>query len=587
MAHAAGSPAVHHGAPQGFIRKYIFSYDHKVIGIQYWCLALVAVFVGMALSLYMRLRLAWPNASFPFVPGDGPMTPETYLSLLTMHGTIMVFFVLTTAPQSGFGNYVLPIQIGAADMAFPFLNMLSFWTTLLGFFVIMAAFFVSGGAPTGGWTAYPPLSAVGAVAGPGQGLGQTLWIVSIAIFAAGSLMGSLNFITTTLDLRTKGMSLMRMPLTVWAWFVTAILMLLGFAVLLAAGILLLLDRTLDTSFFVPAGLVISEQVLINHKGGSPLLWQHLFWFFGHPEVYIAILPGMGVTSQILSTFARKPIFGYRAMVYAIVAIGGLGFFVWGHHMFISGMSPYSAMAFSLLTLSIGVPSAIKTFNWLGTLWGGQIRFKTPMLYAIGFVSLFVSGGLSGPFLGQSSLDLYLHDTYFVVAHFHLVMGVAAIFGMFAGTVYWFPKMFGRMMNETLGKLHFWVSFIGVYAIFMPMHYIGIAGHPRRYADTTSVDYLGALQPVHEFISIAAMITIAVQILFVFNFFWSLYRGPKASENPWEATTLEWTVPSPPPHDNFGGRSPVVYRGPYEYAVPGAPQDYVMQTTPDQAVRGAG
>ena len=587
MAHAAGSPAVHHGAPQGFIRKYIFSYDHKVIGIQYWCLALVAVFVGMALSLYMRLRLAWPNASFPFVPGDGPMTPETYLSLLTMHGTIMVFFVLTTAPQSGFGNYVLPIQIGAADMAFPFLNMLSFWTTLLGFFVIMAAFFVSGGAPTGGWTAYPPLSAVGAVAGPGQGLGQTLWIVSIAIFAAGSLMGSLNFITTTLDLRAKGMSLMRMPLTVWAWFVTAILMLLGFAVLLAAGILLLLDRTMDTSFFIPAGLVISEQVLINHKGGSPLLWQHLFWFFGHPEVYIAILPGMGVTSQILSTFARKPIFGYRAMVYAIVAIGGLGFFVWGHHMFISGMSPYSAMAFSLLTLSIGVPSAIKTFNWLGTLWGGQIRFKTPMLYAIGFVSLFVSGGLSGPFLGQSSLDLYLHDTYFVVAHFHLVMGVAAIFGMFAGTVYWFPKMFGRMMNETLGKLHFWVSFIGVYAIFMPMHYIGIAGHPRRYADTTSVDYLGALQPVHEFISIAAMITIAVQILFVFNFFWSLYRGPKASENPWEATTLEWTVPSPPPHDNFGGRSPVVYRGPYEYAVPGAPQDYVMQTTPDQAVRGAG
>ena len=587
MAHAAGSPAVHHGAPQGFIRKYIFSYDHKVIGIQYWFLALVAVFVGMALSLYMRLRLAWPNASFPFVPGDGPMTPEAYLSLVTMHGTIMVFFVLTTAPQSGFGNYVLPIQIGAADMAFPFLNMLSFWTTLLGFFVIMAAFFVSGGAPTGGWTAYPPLSAVGAVAGPGQGLGQTLWIVSIAIFAAGSLMGSLNFITTTLDLRAKGMSLMRMPLTVWAWFVTAILMLLGFAVLLAAGILLLLDRTMDTSFFIPAGLVISEQVLINHKGGSPLLWQHLFWFFGHPEVYIAILPGMGVTSQILSTFARKPVFGYRAMVYAIVAIGGLGFFVWGHHMFISGMSPYSAMVFSVLTLSIGVPSAIKTFNWLGTLWGGQIRFQTPMLYAIGCVSLFVSGGLSGPFLGQSSLDLYLHDTYFVVAHFHLVMGVAAIFGMFAGTVYWFPKMFGRMMNETLGKLHFWVTFIGVYAIFMPMHYLGIAGHPRRYADTTAVEYLGALQPVHEFISIAAMITIAVQILFVFNFFWSLYRGPKASENPWEATTLEWTVPSPPPHDNFGGRSPVVYRGAYEYAVPGAPQDYVMQTTPDQAVRGAG
>jgi len=558
--------------------------DHKVIGIQYWFLALLSVFVGMALSLYMRLRLAWPSGSFPFM-GEGPMTPETYLSLLTMHGTIMVFFVLTTAPQGGFGNYVLPIQIGAADMAFPFLNMMSFWTTLLGFFVIIAAFFVSGGAPTGGWTGYPPLSAVGEIAGPGQGLGQTLWIVSIAIFAVGSLLGSLNFITTTIDLRAKGMSLMRMPLTVWTWFVTSILMLLSFAVLLAAGILLLMDRELGTSFFIPAGLVISEQV-INHKGGSPLLWQHLFWFFGHPEVYIAILPGMGVTSQILSTFARKPIFGYRAMVYAIVAIGALGFFVWGHHMFISGLSPYSGLIFSMVTLTIGVPSAIKTFNWLGTLWGGQIRFATPMLYAIGFVSLFVSGGLSGPFLGQSSLDLYLHDTYFVVAHFHLVMGVAAIFGMFAGTVYWFPKMFGRMMNETLGKIHFWITFVGVYAIFMPMHYIGIAGHPRRYADTTAVDYLAALQPVHEFISIAAIITIAAQLFFVINFFWSLYRGPKASENPWEATTLEWTVPSPPPHDNFGGRTPVVYRGPYEYSVPGASQDYIMQTTPDTMVRGA-
>ena len=584
MSHAAGAHAVHH-APQGFIRKYIFSMDHKVIGIQYWFLALMAVFVGMALSLYMRLRLAWPNESFPFVGGGGPMTPETYLALLTMHGTIMVFFVLTTAPQGGFGNYVLPIQIGAADMAFPFLNIMSFWITLLGFFVIIAAFFVSGGAPTAGWTGYPPLSAVGAVSGPGEGLGQTLWIVSIAIFAVGSLLGSLNFITTTIDLRAKGMSLMRMPLTVWAWFVTAILMLLGFAVLLAAGILLLMDRNLGTSFFIPGGLVISEQV-INHKGCSPLLWQHLFWFFGHPEVYIAILPGMGVTSQILSTFARKPVFGYRAMVYAIVAIGALGFFVWGHHMFISGMSPYSGLAFSMVTLSIGVPSAIKTFNWLGTMWGGQIRFATPMLYAIGFVSLFVSGGLSGPFLGQASLDLYLHDTYFVVAHFHLVMGVAAIFGMFAGTAYWFPKMFGRMTNETLGKIHFWITFVGVYAIFMPMHYIGIAGHPRRYADTSSVDYLAALQPVHQFITIAAMITIAVQLLFVFNFFWSLYRGPKASENPWEATTLEWTVPSPPPHDNFGGRSPVVYRGAYEYSVPGVAQDYIMQTTPDTAVRGA-
>jgi cytochrome c oxidase subunit I len=580
MSHTAGAHAVHH-APQGFIRKYIFSMDHKVIGIQYWFLALTAVFVGMTLSLFMRLHLAWPAASLPFF-GPDPMKPETYLMLLTMHGTIMVFFVLTTAPQGGFGNYVLPIQIGAADMAFPFLNMMSFWVTLLGFFVIIAAFLVTGGAPIRGWTAYPPLSAVGQISGPGEGLGMSLWIVSIAIFAVGSLLGSLNFITTTLDLRAKGMSLMRMPLTVWAWFITAILMLLSFAVLLAAGILLLMDRELGTSFFVPAGLVFNE-VVINHKGGSPLLWQHLFWFFGHPEVYIAIVPGMGATSQILSTFSRKPVFGYRAMVYAIGAIGALGFLVWGHHMFISGMSPYSAMVFSVLTLSIGVPSAIKTFNWLGTMWGGQIRFATPMLYAIGFVSLFVSGGLSGPFLGQASLDLYLHDTYFVVAHFHLVMGVAAIFGMFAGTAYWFPKMFGRMMSETLGKVHFWITFIGVYAIFMPMHYLGIAGHPRRYAETTGVDYLAALQPVHEFITIAAIITIAAQFLFVINFFWSLWRGKKAPDNPWEATTLEWTVPSPPPHDNFGGKIPTVYRGAYEYSVPGVAQDYIMQTTPDNEI----
>jgi cytochrome c oxidase subunit 1 len=555
--------------------------DHKVIGIQYWFLALTAVFVGMALSLFMRLRLAWPTASIPFF-GEGPMTPEAYLSLVTMHGTIMVFFVLTTAPQSGFGNYILPIQIGAADMAFPLLNMLSFWVTFVGFLVIIAAFFVTGGAPIGGWTGYPPLSAVGEAAGPGQGLGMTLWIISIAIFAVGSLLGSLNFITTTLDLRAKGMSLMRMPLTCWAWFITAILMLLSFAVLLAAGVLLLLDRELGTSFFIPAGLVFSEQVL-DHRGGSPLLWQHLFWFFGHPEVYIAIVPGMGVTSQLLSNFSRKPVFGYHAMVYAIAAIGALGFLVWGHHMFISGMSPYTSMAFTILTLTIGVPSAIKTFNWLGTMWGGQIRFQTPMLYSIGFVSLFVSGGLSGPLLGQASLDLYLHDTYFVVAHFHLVMGVAAIFGMFAGTVYWFPKMFGRMMNEGLGKLHFWITFLGVYAIFMPMHYLGVAGHPRRYAETSGVDYLASLQPLHQFITIAAIITIAAQVLFVINFFWSLKKGKKASENPWEATTLEWTIPSPPPHDNFGGKVPVVYRGAFEYSVPGVAQDYILQTTPDNEV----
>ena len=582
MVHAADSSAVHHEAPKGFLRKYIFSLDHKVIGIQYYLLALVSVLIGMGLSLYMRFHLAWPTAELPLVEG-GIMTPESYLALVTMHGTIMVFFVLTTAPQSGFGNYILPIQIGAADMAFPWLNMLSFWVTLLAFGVMVAAFFVGGGAPISGWTGYPPLSAVGEVAGPGLGLGQTLWIASIAIFCVGALLGALNFITTTVDLRTKGMSLMRMPLTVWAWLVTAVLGLLAFAVLFGAGLLLVLDRVAGTSFFIPGGLVISEQI-ISHKGGSPLLWQHLFWFFGHPEVYIAILPGMGITSQILSTFSRKPIFGYKAMVYAIMGIGVMGFLVWGHHMFISGMSPYSAIAFSILTLSIGVPSAIKTFNWLGTMWGGRIRFHSPMLYAIGFVSLFVSGGLSGLFLGQPSLDLYLHDTYFVVAHFHIVMGVAAIFGIFEGTCYWFPKMLGRMMNETLSKIHFWITFAGVYAIFMPMHYIGLAGHPRRYAETSGVEYLGSLQPVHVFITIVALITIGAQLVFVFNFFWSLFRGQKATENPWEATTLEWTVPSPPPHDNFGGQLPVVYRGAYEYGKPGAATDYLMQNAPDQPVR---
>src|SRR5438552_14758550 len=452
-----------HAGPQSFIRKWVFSLDHKVIGLQYFFLALTAVFVGMFLSLLMRIHLVWPGVSLPFI---GDIKPETYLSLLTMHGTIMVFFVLTTAPQGGFGNYFLPIQIGAADMAFPVLNMLSFWVTALAFVVMLSAFFVAGGAPLHGWTGYPPLSALPS-AGPGEALGADLWVISIALFCIGALMSALNFITTTLDMRAKGMTLMRMPLTCWAWFVTAILGLLAFGVLFSAGILLLLDRNLGTSFFVP--LVTVNGVLTGHKGGSPLLWQHLFWFFGHPEVYIAILPAMGLCSQLLSVFSRKPIFGYRAMVYAILAIGFLGFMVWGHHMFMSGMSPYTAFAFSIMTMGIGVPSAIKTFNWLGTLRGGRVRFQTPMLYAIGFVSLFVSGGLSGPFLAQPVLDIPLHDTAFVVAHFHLIMGVASIFGIFAATYYWFPKMFGRMMNERMARLHFWFSFVGTYAIFMPMH----------------------------------------------------------------------------------------------------------------------
>ena len=572
-----------HHPPTGFIRKYIFSLDHKVIGIQYLLLALFSVFVGMFLSLLMRIHLAWPSAKLPFIEG-GIMTSEQYLALMTMHGTIMVFMVLTTAPQSGFGNYFLPIQIGAADMAFPVINMLSFWTTFLSLAVILAAFFVTAGAPISGWTAYAPLSALGEIAGPGQGLGQTLWVIGLAIFCGASLMGALNFITTTIDLRTRGLSLMRMPLTAWAWFITAILGLLAFGVLLAACILLLLDRVAGTSFFIPGGLVVSDK-LVRHQGGSPLLWQHLFWFFGHPEVYIAILPGMGVASHVLSNFSRKPVFGYRAMVYALCSIGFLGFCVWGHHMFISGMSPYSAIAFSLLTMSIGVPSAIKTFNWLGTLWGGRIRFTTPMLFAIGFVSVFVTGGVSGLFLAQPSLDLQLHDTYFVVAHFHMIMGVASIFGIFTAMYYWFPKMYGRAMSEPLGKLHFWITFPGVYAILMPMHFLGLVGHPRRYSDLTNFAFLAPLQKVHLFITIVAFITMAAQLIFLFNFLWSMKYGKKTEVNPWHATTLEWTVPSPPPHDNFAGDLPEVYRGPYEYAVPGAAEDYVPQhLAPEQVAK---
>jgi cytochrome c oxidase subunit 1 len=571
-----------HAAPTGWIRKYIFSLDHKVIGIQYFLLALVAVFVGMFLSVLMRINLVWPNLELPLV---GTMTPEKYLALLTMHGTIMVFFVLTTAPQSGFGNYFLPIQIGAADMAFPVINMLSFWFTFAAFVVMVAAFFVEGGAPISGWTGYTPLSALGVVAGPGLGAGQDLWIISIAIFCGASLMGALNFITTVIDLRTKGMTLMRMPLTCWAWFVTAILALLAFGVLLAAGILLLFDRLAGTSFFIPGGLVVSDKA-IPHTGGSPLLWQHLFWFFGHPEVYIAILPGMGVASHVLACYARKPIFGYKAMVFAICGIGILGFGVWGHHMFLSGMNPHTAFAFSILTMSIGVPSAIKTFNWLGTLWGGQIRFTAAMLFALGFVSLFVSGGVDGLFLAQPAVDRPLHDTYWVVAHFHLIMGVAAIFGIFAATYFWFPKMFGRMMDEVLGKIHFWFTFIGVYLVFMPMHFLGMAGQPRRYPEASGVNYLAGLVPLQEFISIAAFVTIAAQLIFVLNFVWSLWKGKKATDiNPWKATTLEWVVPSPPPHDNFGGPAPAVYRGPYEYSVPGHDEDFVPQHM--KPVRAAG
>jgi len=584
MAEATAS-AQHHAPPQSFIRKYVFSVDHKVIGKQYFALALVAVFVGMVLSWLMRVHLVWPGFAIPglhFLSKVGAagnvMTPEYYLSLMTMHGTLMVFFVLTNAPFAAFGNYFLPIQIGAEDMAFPRFNMMSFWTTFVAFCVLVAAFFVKDGPPISGWTAYAPLSAVGSDAGPGLGLGQTLWGLSIAIFCLASLLGSLNFIATTLDLRVKGMTLSRMPLCTWAWFITSCIALLAFAVLLPACILLVLDRTAGTSFFIPSGLVVNDN-LQPHSGGSPLLWQHLFWFFGHPEVYIAILPAMGIVSHVLINSMRRPLLSHKVVIACMMTIGFLSYMVWGHHMFVSGMNPFSALVFSFPTLVITIPATIMTLIWLGSLYGSKLRINTASLYALGFISMFVSGGVSGFFLAQPSIDIYLHATYFVVGHFHMVMGVAALFGVFAGTYFWFPKMTGRMMNESLGKLHFLLTFIGTYCIFMPFHYLGMAGNVRRYS-TFVADYLQPLMPVHRFITIAALVTGAAQFIFLFNLIYSRFKGAPAGDNPWEATSLEWSTSSPPPFDNFGGKHPIVYHDPYQYGVEGSKGDYIMQTSPE-------
>jgi cytochrome c oxidase subunit 1 len=583
---SAAHAAHQHAAPTSFIRKHVFSLDHKVIGKQYYALALLAVFIGMVLSWLMRLHLGWPAWPIPMLDKlsavgapQGVMTPEYYLSLMTMHGTLMVFFVLTNAPFAAFGNYFLPIQIGAEDMAFPRFNMMSFWTTFVAFLVMMCAFFVSDGPPISGWTAYAPLSAVGGDAGPGLAMGQNLWAISIAIFCIGSLLGALNFIATTLDLRTKGMSLARMPYCSWAWFVTSVIALLAFAVLLPACILLILDRVAGTSFFIPAGLVLSDK-LQPHSGGSVLLWQHLFWFFGHPEVYIAILPSIGIVCHILPVFARKPLLGPRATIGCMIAIGFLSYMVWGHHMFVSGMNPFSATLFSVPTLFITIPATILTLLLIGSVYGAKMRFTSASLFCLGFISVFISGGISGFFLAQPSIDIYLHATYFVVAHFHFVMAVASLFGVFAGTYFWFPKMTGRMMNEALGKLHFWLTFIGVYAIFMPMHYLGLAGNVRRYSAFVD-DYLIPLIPVHKFITIAALLTGAAQFIFLFNLIWSRFKGPIASENPWEATSLEWATTSPPPFDNFGGKHMVVYHGPNEYGADNDGTDFVMQTSPEK------
>jgi cytochrome c oxidase subunit 1 len=559
----------------GFLRRHVFNTDHKVIGRQYFFLSLAAVLVGAWLSLLMRIHLVWPKAAIPFL---GEIKPENYLAQLTMHGTLMVFFVLSTVPQAGFGTFFLPLQLGASKMAFPRLTAAGFWTALVSFLVLIAAFFVPGGAAGAGWTQYPPLSAL-ASAGPGEGLGTDLWLVSIGLFCLASLMSAVGFVATTVRYRAPGMTWMRMPLTCWAWFVTSILILLAFSILLVALAMLMMDRHAGTSFFVPGGLLVSGKA-VEHSGGSALLWQHLFWFFGHPEVYIAILPAMGVTSHLLSVFARKPVFGYKAMVGATLAIGALGFMVWGHHMFASGMNPYAGFAFSSLTTAIAVPSAIKTFNWVATLYGGRICYATPLLFSAGFVSLFITGGLTGPLLAQPALDVYLHDTYFVVAHFHLIMAMASLFAIFSATYFWFPKMFGRMMNERLGRLHFWITLLGAYATFMPMHLLGIAGHPRRYSDLTGVQYVSAMAPLQRFITLAAIVTIAGQVIFLVNLFWSMRRGPGADANPWQCSTLEWTLPSPAPAEGFGGRQPLVHHGPYEYGLLGAVEkDFVMQDAP--------
>jgi cytochrome c oxidase subunit 1 len=530
----------------------LFTTDHRAIARQYFFLSLVAVLMGVVLSLLMRFHLVFPQAQvgwfeklWPIRAAGGVMTPELYLSLLTLHGTLMVFFVLTLAPFNAFGNLVLPEQLGTNRMAFPRLNLASFWITAAAFALLIASFVCQDGGPISGWTAYPPLSAVGAIAGPGEGLGQTLWFLSIETFCFASTLSAINVIATVIDMRAPGVELMRMPLTCWNWFATALLSLLSFPVLMAAGLLMLLDRLAGTSFFVPGGLLVADRV-IRHSGGSPLLWQHLFWFFGHPEVYIAILPGMGIVSHLLSTFSGRPLFGYRAMVWATLSITVLGLLVWGHHMFISGINPWSAIAFSTLTMAIGAPSAVKTFNWIATIWGGKLRLTTPMLFSLGFVSIFVTGGLSGLFLGQPQIDAYFHDTYFVVAHFHLIMGVAALFGIFAATSYWFPLMFGRMMNESLGRIHFFLTFILSYTTFLPMHFAGFAGNPRRYADFTTFDFLGSVMPLQRWITWSAFALATVQVVFLWNLFYSMWRGPVAEGNPWQAEGLEWApVPTEP------------------------------------------
>jgi cytochrome c oxidase subunit 1 len=575
MSESAGVQAVHgahaHHEELGFLRTYVFATDHKMIGRQFLFLGLFMLVIGGLLAMLMRWQLGWPETPVPgmrWVPEpymfEGIIPPQTYNMLFTMHATIMIFFAVMPIMIGCFGNFLIPLMIGARDMAFPVLNMLSFWTGVVGGVVMLAGFFVPGGHAASGWTAYAPLSASAIYTGVDWG--QNLWNISLIIIGASSLMGSINYITTIINMRAPGMTWFRLPLVIWSLFITAILLLLALPVLTAALTMLLADRMLGTHFFLPAG------------GGEPLLWQHLFWYFGHPEVYVLVLPAMGVTSDVLSTFSRKPIFGYRAMAMSMIGIAFLSWIVWGHHMFLSGMNPALGTAFMMSTMVIAVPSAIKTFNWLGTLWGGSIRFTTPMLNALAFVTIFVIGGLSGVFMASTPVDIFIHDTYFIVAHFHYIVA-GIVFGLFAAVYYWFPKMFGRMMNETLGKIHFVLTFIFFNATFFPMHFLGVAGHMRRIWNPLQYEFLQPLQGMNQFISVSAFLLGLSQILFLVNFFWSLFAGKKAEQNPWHANTLEWAAPSPPPHGNWGEKLPIVHHGPYEYSVPGVEEDYLPQTTP--------
>jgi cytochrome c oxidase subunit I len=568
-----------------FITKYIFSQDHKTIAKQFLITGMIWAIIGSLFSVLFRLQLAYPAEHFDILETffgkwakGGQIQPEFYYALVTMHGTILVFFVLTGGLSGTFANLLIPLQVGARDMASPLMNMLSYWFFFIASIVMMSSLFIETGPANGGWTAYPPLSALGQ-ASSGSKLGMDLWITSMALFVVSSLLGGLNYIATILNMRTKGMSMTRMPLTIWSLFFTAILGVLSFPVLLAGFILLLFDRNLGTSFYL-SDIYINGQILPN-EGGSPILYQHLFWFLGHPEVYIIILPAMGLVSEILSVNSRKPIFGYMAMIGSLFAICILAFLVWAHHMFVSGLNPFLGSFFVLLTLLIAIPSAIKVFNWLTTIWRGNIRFTPAMLFAIGFVSLFISGGLTGIFLGNSTIDIHVHDTYFVIAHFHIVMGVSAFFGMFAGVYHWFPKMYGRYMNNTLGYIHFWITLIGAYLIFWPMHYMGLAGVPRRYLDFSLWTSFNQFGNLNIMISIVTIIVFAVQLMFVFNFFYSIWKGRKVrSLNPWGATTLEWTTPIQPGHGNWVGEIPEVHRWPYDYSKDG--REFIPQTEPVSA-----